>query len=338
MRILVLGGTGFLGSRAVTALKTIPGAEVHVASRHGPVVVDFAKPSTFGAMAGFEVVIDLADTTTFSPDAVVEWCLSQGLTFIECSSDSRVVERLYAVGKRAGKGQLILGGGIFTGISNLLGRDVADAVAPAQSVTLGISTSPYSGGGKSVAALMASALATPQLTYVNGVRTEVPIQKGPAFELAPGVTRATLKAPFPEAFMLHASTKAPNVEVLFAPRPSLLVLAFAAVPAFLAKAAWFIFLMRIYFQVLRGMFLRSVPSRVELAAVATSPAGSARRWVSADDGMMAGAWALAGAVTELRSFATGTFFLDERVRLEAVVTRANALAGSQVLVLSDRRM
>jgi|GEM_PF-834218 len=334
MRILVLGGTGFLGSRAVTALKAIPEADVQVASRRGPVVVDFTKPETFAAMAGFEFVIDLADATTFSPDALAEWCLNQGLTFVECSSDARVVEGLHAVGKRVGKGQLILGGGIFTGVSNLLGRDVAEAVAPAQSVTLAISTSPYSGGGKSVAALMAGALATPQVAYVNGKRTEVPIQKGPGFELAPNVVRPTLKAPFPEAYMLHASTKAPNVEVLFSPRPSLLVTAFASIPAFIAKAAWFGFLMRMYFQILRGVLLRSVPSRVELAATATSSGATARRWVSAEDGMMAGAWGLAGAIAELGAFQAGTFFLDDRVRLEPVVGRANALAQTQVLVLS----
>jgi len=61
MRILVLGGTGFLGSRAVTALKAIPEADVQVASRRGPVVVDFTKPETFAAMAGFEFVIEFED-------------------------------------------------------------------------------------------------------------------------------------------------------------------------------------------------------------------------------------------------------------------------------------
>lgn len=179
MRMVVLGGTGFLGSRAVTALKTIPGAEVDVASRRGPVVVDFTKPETFAALAPYALVIDLADATTYPPDALVAWCLAQGKTVIECSSDTRCVERLHGLGAKSATGQLILGGGIFTGISNLLGRDVAEAVGRADAVTLGISTSPFSGGGQSVAALMASTLATPTVTYAGGARTRSRWRRGP---------------------------------------------------------------------------------------------------------------------------------------------------------------
>lgn len=336
--MVVLGGTGFLGARAVAALTKIPGAEVAVASRRGPVVVDVTKAETYEALAPYELVIDLADSTTYAPDALVAWCLARGKTVIECSSDTRCVERLHAVGRQAGQGQLILGGGIFTGVSNLLARDVADAVGQAQAVTLGISTSPYSGGGRSVAALMASTLSTPTVVYADGARTEIALKAGPKMELAPNVARATLKAPFPEAFMLHASTKAPNVEVLFAPRPALLVAAFAAIPGFVARSGFFGALMRAYFWILRGVFLKSVPSRVELAATARANGTTARRWVHGDDGMMAGAWALAGAVAELGPFQQGTFLLDDRVRLEPVIARSNALAGSQVLTLSAREV
>lgn len=136
--------------------------------------------------------------------------------------------------------------------------------------------------------------------------------------------------------MLHTSTHAPNVEVLFAPRPSLLVTAFTAIPGFLARTAFFGALMRIYFRILRGVFLKSVVSRVELTAIARGSGQVARRWVDADDGMMAGAWALAGSVAELGPFQQGTFMLDDRVKLEPVIARSNALAGSDVLRLSAR--
>ncbi|MCC6334388.1 MAG: hypothetical protein IT380_10425 [Myxococcales bacterium] len=50
MRVVVLGGTGFLGAKVVRALQAAGGLEVVAASRRGPVPLDVTRPETWGAL------------------------------------------------------------------------------------------------------------------------------------------------------------------------------------------------------------------------------------------------------------------------------------------------
>jgi saccharopine dehydrogenase-like NADP-dependent oxidoreductase len=134
-RIVVLGGNGFLGSRVVEGLRRAK-ADVSVASRRSEVVVDVTRPETFSALAPFDVVVDLSDTVSHPPDALIAWCLSQGKTVIEATSDARCVERLQKL--QPTRGRLVLGGGIFTGVSNLVCQQASSEVGTAESITLGI--------------------------------------------------------------------------------------------------------------------------------------------------------------------------------------------------------
>jgi saccharopine dehydrogenase-like NADP-dependent oxidoreductase len=118
MRIVVIGGTGFLGARTVRALQQFPDLTVEVASRRGPVVVDITRPQTFEALRGADVVVDVSNGTRSAPDALAAWCLEQGVTLLETTSDAEAVRRLAdAVSSKPGPGRVVLGGGLFTGIS-----------------------------------------------------------------------------------------------------------------------------------------------------------------------------------------------------------------------------
>ncbi|MEW6432525.1 MAG: hypothetical protein AB1730_13565 [Myxococcota bacterium] len=148
MRVVVLGGTGYLGAKVVSALGALDGAEVVAASRRGPAPVDVARPGTFAALERADVVVDLTDATSTPPDAVVGFCLEKGLTVIEATSDAPCVERLHGAFATKGlPGRLVLGGGFFTGVSNLPARAVAER-AKATALTLGIASSPFSGAGR----------------------------------------------------------------------------------------------------------------------------------------------------------------------------------------------
>lgn len=335
MRITVLGGNGFLGSRTVHALRAAKGVEVQVASRRGPLVVDATKPETFAALSGSDVVIDLIDATSVKPDALAQWCVEHGITFIEATSDRPAIARLSA-SQPKGDGLLVLGGGIFTGVSNLLARAVADATPQARELTLGISSSPYSGAGTGTIELMLSAMGLPAIRTKDGARVEVAeLQAGPKLPF-PAKVRPTLHMSFAEQDMLPKSTKVPSVEVYFAPKPALLVAAFVMLPAFVLKAKWFAAFMRLYFAVLRKGLLRGVTSAVELWARARG-ATDLTRAVTCSDGMMAGAWALAAIAVmlgEQKPEQRGVCFVDDVLKLEPVIARANALAGSAVLLLT----
>lgn len=334
-RIVVLGGTGFLGSRVVEALRKA-GADVSVASRRSAVSVDVTRPETFGALAPFDVVIDLSDTVSHPPDAVIAWCLEQGKTVIEATSEAPCVERLQARHAGATKGRLVLGGGIFTGVSNLLAQQAARDVGQADEVTLGVSSSPFSGSGKGTIELMLRAMEVPAVRFEHGARVEEPkMRYGPTLDFG-GTRRPTGFMSLAEPSMIHASTGAKKVEVLFAPKPGFLVASFVAMPKWLVSQRWFIAFMRGYFTVLRRVFLRAVASSVELVVNARGGAKSVTRFARASDGMEAGGYALA-AMAEVVARSTdwhGVKCIDELCVLEPIVQRANELAGKPVLAVS----
>lgn len=328
-RIIVLGGTGFLGARTLRALSSVPGLEVQPASRHTPPPVDCTRPETFGALEGAALVIDLSNATTTPPDELIAWCLAHQVPVLEATSDSRCIERL-AQRFASTTGRLVLGAGIFTGLSNLLARAAADQAQAPSRLTLGIASSPFSGAGVGTIELMLAILATPVVRWVNGQRVEAPLGAGPVVDF-PHARRPTLRAPFAEAFMLHTSTLVPDVEVLFAPKPGALVTAFTLLPAAFGRSRLGQSLLRAYFTVLRRWLLRSVATSVELVATAIG-ANTITRSLVTTDGMQAGAWALAAmAQGVLGREGAGVQFIDDVVGLDAIVARTNELAGHQVV-------
>jgi hypothetical protein len=330
-QLTVLGGTGFVGSRVVRALRASAAVEVQVASRRGPRVVDVDRPETFSALEGTDLLVDVSDATGHPPDEVIDWCLRRGIAVLEATSDAACVERLHHR-FHATPGRLVLGGGIFTGLSNLLGRQAAQRVSALESLTLGISSSPFSGAGASTIALMVAALATPVVRWERGQRVDAQLSRGPPLAF-PSASRATVRAAFAEAFMLQHTTHAPALEVLFAPTPSILVPAFLAMPRWVARSRLGQAALRAYFTVLRRFFFRAVPTRVELVAHAVG-ATSASEQLVATDGMEAGALALA-AMAEAVSLTSGSGvqFIDDVVALEPMVQRANAFAGRELIRL-----
>lgn len=337
-RIAVVGGRGFLGSRAIAALRGVPGIEVVIASRRSPVRVDLSDVTTFEALRGARLVIDLADATTTPPDELAKWCLANGVVLLETTSDFSAIDRLKDLSVAGATGSLVLGAGIFTGLSNLIARKVADRVAPATRVSLAVRSSPYSGAGTGTVALMAAMLATNGASFRDGQRiTHAPVERGPEVRFA-HATVPSLRIPLAEVVMLRASTGAARVDGYFSPKPSLLVWAFLALPAFLLKSRLFAAFMRLYFGFLRRFLLKSVTSTVELHAEASNAEG--RREivdVVAPDGMTIGGVAIAAMATELVEGAPlepGVFMIDDVLALDPVLRRMRELGAKGLVVES----
>lgn len=336
-RVAVLGGTGFLGARALHALASVPSIDALAASRRASVSVDVTRPETWEALAPFEVIVDLSDTVNHPPDALIAWCLARGKTVIEATSDAPCVERLHGAHRDGSHGALVLGAGIFTGVSNLLARAVAQSVGALEAVTLGVATSPFSGAGRGTVALMVHALKTPWVRYEGGARHEsTSTPRGPSLDFG-GVTRPTVRGSLAEAYMLRESLGAPTVDAFLAPKPGFLAAAFARVPAGIATSRWYLSALLGYFTVLRRLALRAIPTGVELFAEAKGAEGRVRRAALTRDGMSAAAWAIAAmteAIAAQRDL-RGARFIDEVCALDAVCARANSLAGETVIELRD---
>lgn len=339
MKIIVLGGTGFLGAKTVAALKQFPQVEVEVASRRGPLVVDVARPATFSALVAADVIVDLTDGTRSQPDALAAWCLEQGKTLLEATSDAETVRRLVQAHRQSkGPGRVVVGAGIFTGVSNLMARAVADEAGEGASLSWAVASSPFSGAGKGTIALMVDATARPVVRTVNGRREESSLAAGPTLDFA-GTKRPSLRMSLAEAEMLPLSTKAGSIETFFAPKPGFLVASFTLLPAFLLQAKWFRSLLEAYFTLLRRFVLRSVSASVQMLARAEKNGRVFERHTTSSDGMQAAAFAIAAMAEGVAKapLVPGLHFIDEVLQLEPVLARVTEVAGRPLYDSSTRR-
>lgn len=339
-RVTVVGGSGFLGQRAVAALRKVSGLEVTVRSRRSTPPLDLTQPDSWAAaLEGAEWVVDLSDSSTVPPDAFIAWCLERGLDVLEPSSDSVLVHRLLSAHRgRAAPGTLVLGAGIFTGLSNLLAAEVAQESGAPRAVTLGISSSPFSGAGAGTIALMVAALGAPSVRFEGGVRHEAfGAGAGPTLPFADGARYASARLAFPEAEMLAASTGAPTVDVFYAPRPGFLVPSFRALPLWLLRARLFGVLLGAYFTVLRRLLLSRVPAAARLYARAEGTT-TVERSLLARDGMHVGGLAIAATLERLVArppARAGAVLVDEVTTLREVLAGVGRLDPTAVLRVSS---
>ena len=109
MRVLVIGGNGFLGSRTVTALTKLPGVHVTVGrrgrdssaeeSRKGKDLspstrFDLDDPSTFSEMGKYDFVVNTSDTLAAPPTLAIDHALHNGVRFVEAGAHSGTMEAL----------------------------------------------------------------------------------------------------------------------------------------------------------------------------------------------------------------------------------------------------
>ena len=222
---------------------------------------------------------------------------------------------------------MILGAGIFTGLSNLLCG--AAAKEGARSLDLAIRSSPYSGAGTGTIELMVASLAQATRAFVDGVAKLGPsVAKGPRFRFPSGEA-PSLQVSLAEPWMVHHSTQVPNVRAFLAPKPALLVYAFLAMPLWLVRARLFRGFFGWYMAFLRRLVLRSVASRVELLAVTDRQELS----LVADDGMQTAGDAIAAMVVQLGGRTiSGLKMVDEVLELDPVLATMRELGASEVRV------
>ncbi len=337
--VVVIGGAGFLGSRAVAALKDAPGIRVSVAGRAGrDLVVDLQQPATFAALGDADVVVDCSSSHLTDPGPLAQYCLDNGLVFLEASSDRVVMERLLTLPSTSSSsppgspsGSVVLGAGIFTGLSNTLGAAAQRALpssSSSSSLEIGVRSSPFSGAGQGTVDLIVDALKEPARVIKDGAATTVPAAlSGPVLPFPRGARR-TLTFSFPEVSMLSRSTNAKAISMSFAPAPSPLWATFRILPDWLLRAAFFRWFMGVYFVVLRRGLLRNVSSRVEVVARATDDAGNtAIASVVAGDGFEVGGVAIAAAAVLLaqRRPKAGLQMIDQAMTATELVAGIRAL-------------
>jgi hypothetical protein len=341
-RVLVIGARGHLGQQAVAGLRRLGGgAEVICGSRRGDAAVDLARPQTWEALRAFDLIVNCADTVTAPPDGLIRFCLEEGLALIETGSEPGMVRRVLASARPSGaspqgqggwRGVVVVGAGIFTGLSNLLGAAAVERAGPGcQRLALGIQWSPLSAGGGGMVNLVGHLLGASTVRYEGGVAVEgPPVQAGVALAFgAQRAPRATLHLPFSEASMLRLSTGLPAVAVYGALQPALLGAMFLWLPLWLLQTRAMRGWLWLQFTLLRRVLLRWRRSPVDLVAVASDAQGRrlAVGHLHADDGMALAGGAIAAQAEALLAGrpAPGLYMADECARLDPIFSRAQAL-------------
>jgi hypothetical protein len=335
MKIVVLGGHGYLGDRAVQALRGVSGVQVWVGGRRARapegVPLDLTRPETFAGLEGVDLVLDVADASKAPPDALARHCLARGITFVEASSDRAVVERLYDTLKDTPepKGAVVLGAGIFTGLSNLLAAEAARRAGHARRVEWAARTTPFSGAGGSTVKLMTDTLRTPTVRYEGGARVLGPaVRRGPALPFPSGVF-PTLETAMAEGPMLHHSLGV-DTRVYLSPYPTLLQWMFLALPSWLLGNGVFLGFLGWYFSFLRRVLLSGRASDTELVARAEGDR-AVTLGLRVEDGMRAGGEALAALgvlLAERPPRGRAVLFVDQCVTLDEALAKLQALPGA----------
>lgn len=318
-RVLVVGAEGSLGRRVARILASQPDVDVVTGSRspspsEGHVRFDLVDERTYAVLDRVDAVVNCAGRV--GPSELLSHCIARGVDFVETSADAQAVEPILCAHRNrtvdAGPGRLLVGAGIFPGLSNLAAKKLCATVDGCRKIEIFISSSPLSGAGASVAKLMVEMLTRNGVAYEGGNRVEYPPGRpGPRVVLGRGRERSTVLMAFPETAMLRRSSRAEDIACYFAARPRLFtwVLRSLAVVGVL-RWRWVAEAMRKVLVLLRGVLLRRVPTEVIVRVVANR-LGTERIYSEgtacyrAPDGMELGAHAVAAMTRLLADRAQG---------------------------------
>jgi hypothetical protein len=363
MRVLVIGGSGFLGSRTLQALAKLPGAQVTVGYRgrepSAPVTAsprergsstapsgglqgvvsstrfDLDDPSTFSEMKKHDFVVNTSDTLAALPTLAIDYALYNGVRFVEAGAHSGTMDALMrrtrgpAADTNGWTGTLLLGMGLFPGLSNLLAAQLLQWAGPPEKLDLVVRLNPLAGSGPRLVELMVRATQEDAVYYEGGTRVSAPPIRSGVRLFTGKKTVPTVGIGLPEAHMLSASLGIPWVATYVTTIPAL--------PGWMAAPLlrWiphgpdaekvFVPLMRRYLRTIRTVLFKGKPEFVEINVVTERGDQLALR---TDDGIAAAAHALAASVAAMAALdpPPGAYLPDELLGLGDVMNRVLALA------------
>jgi hypothetical protein len=222
-RVLIIGA-GYLGRQVAEALSHAQGISVTVSSttaQGGGVRLDLRDPSTFGVLREHDLIVNCSDPAVASPRAAALECLTTGRTFLETTAHVPTTEELLRLKIENGDapGLIVVGVGLFPGVSNLLARVLASRSAPVERLEVGVRLNALSAGGRGMVHQMIDSLFEPSIRYVAGQRVvDRPVSAGPVFPFQSGQS-PTLATGFCESILFHHSLNVPNTASYLALRP-----------------------------------------------------------------------------------------------------------------------
>lgn len=325
MRVAVIGGHGHLGRAIALGLAKSPGVEVAIAGRssRNDVQVDLAREDSFGALDEFDAIVNASDSLIAPPDALVSRCLRRGPLLLETVGEPVAIRRILGAhprDERGHAGTVVLGAGIFPGMSNLLAAEAIAAVEDCTGVELAMRWNPMSAGGGGMVRLVPHLLVVPTHRVDDGRIVEGPAMgPGPTLPFSDG-EHPCLHLPFTEPTMLaRTHPELREIATYGSVDPDIMTRAFHLFPLWLMQRSLVRAMMWLQFTVLRRFVLRSVPAHVRIVARARNDDGDeAVRTFDARDGIAVGGDLVAAMLSLLHDPPAGLHLPDELFTAEAV--------------------
>ncbi len=290
-QIVVVGGRGFVGKAVCESLLKNPNFHVSVAGRHpdDKVHCDLTKPETFSNLKTFDYIINCADNFQASPLNLMKYALENGLVMVECTADPMTIKSAidsFSSPETPYLGSVILGAGLFPGLSNILARDVVASLhTKPTALKISIFISPLSQAGRSTCRLMAEHFCYQTLIIRKGKR-EISESLAPVSLNSSSRKHFTgLRLFFPEVVMMQKSLQLDSIETFLVPMPGFLSPIIARLRKLLSSSifkginVWFL-------KFLRNTLLGGKTSDIEILCIATGQNGETKEsYFRTDDGL-----------------------------------------------------
>ena len=286
-------------------------------------------------MAKHDFVVNTSDTLAAPPTLAIDYALYRGVHFVEAGAHSGTMEGLMrrtrgpAADTDGWTGTLLLGMGLFPGLSNLLAGQLVQWVGLPERLDVVVRLNPLAGGGPGLVELMVRATQDDTVYYEGGARASGPALRSGVPLFTGRTTVPTMGVGLPEAHMLHASLGIPSVATYVTSVPTLPGWMTAPLLRWMPKGPGaekvFVPLLRRYLRAMRTVLFKGKAEFVEINVVTGD---GDQLTLRTDDGVAATAHALAAGVAAMAASdpPPGAYLPDELLGLGDVINRMLAAA------------
>lgn len=321
MKILVLGGYGYFGNNLLEMLRQQPGYDLWSGGRHcrdnRTVTVDWHRPDeTLAAFLEFDVVVNAAP---WPPGEQLRQYLSEiisnGKTWIETTADVAQTKKLLAWKPALphGPGAVIIGVGVFPGLSNLLAGSFSSGTGR---LDLAIRYDLFSGAGPGMCRLMAETLTQPSEWLEDGIRKDGPAVGPTAIFSWSGGAHAAMRVSLADGEYLFRREGIRDAATYLSVRPDLLN-KLGGIANSLPRSRFTVRFLTTYFMFLRGTVFGKRRTPIEFCV----SDGKTVKRLFVSDAFTGGSLCLAACLYQLKNAnVTGFRSIEDILTLEDLLS------------------
>lgn len=347
IKILIIGGNGFVGSYFRNILKKNKSFIVSIGTRNpkkeNEVLISWGNPEkTYKAISNYDITLNTSKWPE-NKECIKEillLILDKGGIWLETTADYVNIEYLFDLkdsftSSRVSKGSVIHGMGVFPGISNLLIKSFHLNNPDSSLLNLGIRYNLFSGAGKGMCEMMSKSLTNPSLYISQGViKKDKPIGKEISLTWSEGKAPGNRVA-LCDIKYLDRITNLQDANAILSFKPSW-ISKIAGIFNYLPKVKPTQKLLFVAFYLLRGRLLSKIPTKMEM--IVSNGVSDYRLLM--DDAFISGAESILGFITSTtvggKEIKKGLYCYDELYNLDDFLNfKENFISDNLILFYKE---